>query len=99
MPLSNIRQYTKAELGDTVIITGATLPEDNGSGTIMATGSGLFGWPGTVYQIRRDKDGSEVWHSRHHFHLSAKPNREEMSEEERYTYNLKHHGRGTTEIL
>ena len=26
-------------------------------------------------------------------------NREEMSEEERYAYNLKHHGRGTTEIL
>ena len=100
MSLSEIRQYTKPELGDTVIVTDSIFPEDNGPGEIIAmTGGGTFGVSYPVYCIKHQDTEKETWFSRQHFRLATRPNREAMSEAERYRYNLKHHGRGTTDEI
>ena len=99
MPLNEIRQYTEPELGDEVIHTDSLFPEYNGPGIITAITCGSFGVSYPVYYIKNHKTQAEAWCARQHFHLATRPNREAMSEAERYRYNLEHHNRGTIECL
>lgn len=83
MPLNEVRQYEKANLGDTIIVDDPGFKDHNQPGVIIAISASSSQ---VIYCIQYET-GKHSWHTRNHFRLAERANRELLSEAERYRRN------------